>query len=178
MEKAEKEFGPAECLVNNAGVMLLGDIASQDPSEWTTMINVNIVGVLNGMRTVLTGMKERNAGTIINVSSIAGYKVFPNHAVYCATKFGVHAITESVRKEVASTGVRVIVLSPGVVETDLLSHTTDDSIKSGYKEWKAGELKSQPCKPEDVASVAVFANDMPAHVTLREIVIGPTYQVE
>lgn len=113
-----------------------------------------------------------------NVSSIAGFKIFGGHAVYCATKYGVHAITEAVRKENASTGIRVVVLSPGVVGTELLSHTTSDDIKSGYKDWVVSELKSKPVQPEDVAECSYFAYSMPKHVTLREMVIAPTHQVE
>lgn len=176
--KGEAKYGPTACLINNAGVMLLGDIKTQDPSEWHSMINVNIFGVLNGMRAVLAGMIERKSGTVMNVSSIAGFKIFDNHAVYCATKFGVHAMTEAIRKECAPHGVRVITLSPGVTDTDLLSHTTDPSIVEGYKEWKAGELKSKPVLPSDVADVAVFAFQAPQNVCLREIVIAPTHQVE
>jgi NADP-dependent 3-hydroxy acid dehydrogenase YdfG len=67
--------------VNNAGVMMLGAVDTQDPKEWETMISVNISGVINGVRVVLKTMKDRNSGTVINISSIAGIKPFPNHAV-------------------------------------------------------------------------------------------------
>merc|ERR1719168_389864 len=70
---AEKEHGPTDCMINNAGVMLLGMTDTQDPQQWSTMINVNITGVLNGIRAVAAGMKERKSGTIINISSIAGH---------------------------------------------------------------------------------------------------------
>src|SRR3546814_763757 len=108
------------------------------------MVNVNVVGVLNGMQAVLAGMIERQSGTIINISSIAGRKAFPNHAAYCATKFGVHALTETVREEVSAHNVRCITVAPGVVETELLSHTTSDAIKEGYQKWKDEGLKGKP----------------------------------
>ncbi len=80
IEKAEAQFGPADVLVNNAGVMLLGQIDTQDAAEWKRMFDVNVLGLLNGMHSVLAPMKARNSGTIINISSIAGKKTFPNHA--------------------------------------------------------------------------------------------------
>ena len=83
---AEAKFGPTDCLINNAGVMLLGDMETQDQAQWTKMIDVNINGVLNGMKIVTSSMKKRKAGTIITISSLAGHKHFDNHTVYCATK--------------------------------------------------------------------------------------------
>jgi NADP-dependent 3-hydroxy acid dehydrogenase YdfG len=80
IQKAEVAFGPADALINNAGVMLLGQINTQDASEWKTMFDVNVLGLLNGMQAVLAPMKARNSGTIINISSIAGRKTFGNHA--------------------------------------------------------------------------------------------------
>lgn len=140
------------------------------------MVNVNVVGVLNGMQAVLSGMIERQTGTIINISSIAGRKAFPNHAAYCATKFGVHALTETVREEVSPHNVRCITVAPGVVETELLSHTTSDAIKDGYQKWKEEGLKGQPLKSEDIARSVVFVYQQPQYVCIRELVIGPTFQ--
>ena len=98
VQEAEEVFGSTGCLVNNAGIMLLGAVQEQDPSEWKQMFDVNVMGLLNGMQIVLPGMIKRKKGTIINISSVAGRFTFPNHAVYCGTKYAVHAITENVRK--------------------------------------------------------------------------------
>ncbi|EGO5030203.1 SDR family oxidoreductase [Enterococcus faecalis] len=98
---AEKLYGKTDLLVNNAGVMLLGDISTQIPMEWEKMLETNVLGVLNGMKIVLEDMKKRNTGTIINIYSIAGYKAFKDHAAYVASKFGVHGLTEVIRQEVA-----------------------------------------------------------------------------
>ncbi len=114
--KAEALYGPADLLVNNAGVMLLGQIDTQEANEWKRMFDVNVLGLLNGMHAVLADMKDRNYGTIVNISSIAGKKTFPNHAAYCGTKFAVHAISENVREEVAASNVRVTTIAPGAVE--------------------------------------------------------------
>ena len=140
------------------------------------MMNVNVIGVLNGMQAVLSRMIDRRAGTIINISSIAGRKTFGNHAAYCATKFGVHALTETVREEVSSSGIRCITVAPGVVETELLSHTTSEEIKAGYQQWKEEGLRNQPLTSEDVARSVVFVYAQPPHVCIRELVIGPTFQ--
>lgn len=172
--KAEQLFGEVDLLINNAGVMLLGQIDTQEPSEWKHMFDVNVIGLLNGMQAALAPMLERNTGTIINISSIAGKKTFPNHAAYCGTKFAVHAISENVREEAASANVRVITIAPGPVETELLSHTTSDDIKDGYENWKkdiGGALSA-----DDVARTVMFAYNQPQNVCIREIAIAPTKQ--
>lgn len=174
INQAEAQFGPVGCLINNAGVMLLGQIDTQDPNEWSRMLNINVMGVLNGIHAVLAGMKARKTGTIINISSVAGRKTFPNHAAYCATKFAVHALTENIREEVAMDDVRLITIAPGAVETELLSHTTDDAIKAGYHDWK--QQMGGVIAPENVAAAALFAWQQPQNVCVREIVLAPTRQ--
>ncbi|EGQ8944584.1 SDR family oxidoreductase [Vibrio parahaemolyticus] len=174
IEKAEAQFGPADVLVNNAGVMLLGQIDTQDAAEWKRMFDVNVLGLLNGMHSVLASMKARNSGTIINISSIAGKKTFPDHAAYCGTKFAVHAISENVREEVAASNVRVTTIAPGAVETGLLSHTTSQDIKDGYDAWKVdmgGVLAA-----DDVARAVMFTYQQPQNVCIREIALAPTKQ--
>ncbi|ENM8494712.1 SDR family oxidoreductase [Vibrio parahaemolyticus] len=174
IEKAEAQFGPADVLVNNAGVMLLGQIDTQDAAEWKRMFDVNVLGLLNGMHSVLASLKARNSGTIINISSIAGKKTFPDHAAYCGTKFAVHAISENVREEVAASNVRVTTIAPGAVETELLSHTTSQDIKDGYDAWKVdmgGVLAA-----DDVARAVMFAYQQPQNVCIREIALAPTKQ--
>lgn len=172
--KAETEYGPADLLVNNAGVMLLSQLDVQDPSEWKSMFDVNVIGLMNGMQAVLAPMKARKGGTIINISSVAGRKTFPDHAAYCGTKFAVHAISENVREEVAADDVRVVTIAPGAVETELLSHTSSDDIINGYQDWKdsmGGVLAS-----DDVARAVEFAYQQPQNVCIREIVLAPTRQ--
>ncbi|AQS38126.1 short chain dehydrogenase [Shewanella psychrophila] len=99
--KAVNKSDPVGGLINNAGIMLLGQADTQDPAKWSRMLNINIMGVLNGIHAVLGNMKARKIGTIITVSSVAGRKTFPNHSAYCATKFAVHALTENIREEVS-----------------------------------------------------------------------------
>ncbi len=174
IKEAENTYGPADALVNNAGVMLLGQIDTQEANEWKRMFDVNVLGLLNGMQAVLAPMKARNSGTIINISSIAGKKTFPDHAAYCGTKFAVHAISENVREEVAASNVRVTTIAPGAVETELLSHTTSDAIKNGYDAWK--EDMGGVLAADDIARAVLYAYQQPQNVCIREIALAPTKQ--
>ncbi|MHC6228137.1 SDR family oxidoreductase [Pseudomonas sp. X10] len=175
VQEAEVKFGPADVVVNNAGVMLLGDMDTQSPDEWERMLDVNVKGLLNGIHSVLAGMIERNRGTIINIGSVAGRKTFPNHVAYVGTKFAVHAISENLREEVAAHNVRVITIAPGAVETELLSHTTNDAIKAGYQDWKAG-MGGVVLSADDVANAVRYAYEQPQGVCIREIVLAATRQ--
>ncbi|WGD37537.1 SDR family oxidoreductase [Lysinibacter sp. HNR] len=174
VHEAEEVYGPVETIVNNAGIMLLGRIAEQAAEEWDTMFNVNVLGLLNGIKAVLPGMVDRGSGTIINISSVAGRKTFPNHTAYVGTKFAVHAMSENLREEVSGSGVRVITIAPGAVETELLSHTTNQQIKDDYETWK--ESAGGVLDPQVVAEAILFANSQPANVTVREIVLASTGQ--
>lgn len=175
VKDAEAQFGPADGLINNAGVMLLGEISKQDPAQWDQMLDVNVKGLLNGIHAVVAGMSERQRGTIINISSVAGRKTFPNHVAYVGTKFAVHGLSENLREELAPHNVRVITIAPGAVETELLGHTTDEAIKSGYQAWKQG-MGGTVLSAEDVAGAIQFAYDQPQNVCIREIVLAATRQ--
>ncbi|UTH73201.1 SDR family oxidoreductase [Chromobacterium sp. IIBBL 290-4] len=174
LAEAEAQFGPADAIINNAGVMLLGEMAAQDPDEWQRMLDVNVKGLLNGIHAVLAGMVARGRGTIVNISSIAGRKTFPNHVAYCGTKFAVHAISENLREEVSAKGVRVITIAPGAVETELLGHTTSEAIKAGYQEWK--QQMGGVLAADDVAHAIAYAYQQPQRVCIREIVLAATGQ--
>ncbi len=175
VRKAEAIYGKTDLIINNAGIMLLGNLENQNPSEWQDMLNVNVMGVMNGMQIVMDDMKERQCGTIINISSIAGVKPFGNHAAYCATKYGVVGLSEVARGELSPYNVRVMRICPGAVDTELLSHTTSETIKSGYKDWKkstgVGAITAL-----DVAQTIKFAYELPQGVNLREIQIADTKQ--
>lgn len=174
ISEAEAVYGKTDCLINNAGVMLLGDPATQNPEEWNTMFDVNVKGLLNGIHAVLADMKQRQEGTIINIGSVAGRKTLDNHAVYCGTKFAVHAITENIRSEVALSNIRMITIAPGATESELVSHTTSDEIKEGYTSW--ADSIGGAIKATDVANATWFAYSQPQNVCIREIVLAPTKQ--
>jgi NADP-dependent 3-hydroxy acid dehydrogenase YdfG len=174
VQKAEDRYGKTGLLINNAGLMLLGDSWTQNLDEWHRMIDVNVKGVMNGFSIVLPDMVARKSGTIVSISSIAGRKTFTQHAAYCASKFAVHALSESVREEVCKNNVRVIVIGPGVTDTELLSHTTSDSIKDGYNEWK--QQIGGPMRPKAVADTVYFVYNQPQNVCIREVLLAPTMQ--
>ncbi|MGY2293168.1 SDR family oxidoreductase [Pseudomonas sp. SDO528_S397] len=176
VQEAEAQFGPADALINNAGVMLLGSVSEQDPAQWEQMFDVNVKGLLNGIHAVAAGMVERKRGTIINVGSVAGRKTFPNHVAYVGSKFAVHGISENLREELSPSNVRVITIAPGAVETELLSHTTDDAIKTGYEAWKQNDMGGIVLSPDDVAAAIAYAYQQPQHVCIREIVLAATRQ--
>ncbi|MCU1732070.1 MULTISPECIES: SDR family oxidoreductase [unclassified Pseudomonas] len=174
--EAEATYGPADALVNNAGVMLLGQMHEQDPAQWERMLDVNVKGLLNGIHLLAAGMVERRHGTLINVSSVAGRKTFPNHVAYVGTKFAVHGISENLREELSPHNVRVVTIAPGAVETELLGHTTDEAIKRGYEDWKQQDMGGLVLSAEDVAGSILWAYQQPQHVCIREIVLAATRQ--
>lgn len=174
VEEAENLFGKTDCMINNAGVMLLGQLESQDPKEWQQMFDVNVMGLLNATNVVLQDMIQRRSGSIINISSIAGKKTFPDHAAYCGTKFAVHAISENLRGEVAKHNVRVMVIAPGAADTELLSHTTSNQIKDSYKDWTSSIGGSMHA--DTVADAIIFVYKQPQDVCIRELALAKTMQ--
>lgn len=175
IQKAEKVFGPTDLIVNNAGIMLLGNVLTQNPEEWSRMLDTNVLGVLNGMQIVLPQMVERQGGTIINVSSLAGKKTFVNHAAYVASKFGVHGLSETVREEVSGKNVRISLVAPGAAETELLTHVTDNQALEDYNNWKQS-MGGTTMSPQVVAQSVKFIYDMPQEVNIRELDIAATNQ--
>lgn len=174
IRKAEEKFGDVDCIINNAGVMLLGELEYQSQDEWNRMIDTNIKGVINGMQAVLPSMRERKTGTIINISSLAGQKTYQYHAAYCATKFAVHGLSDSVRWEVAPDNVRVITISPGAAETELINHISDDLVKNDYIAWK--ESIGGVISAKDVIDSILFSYELPQSVCVRDLKIAPTRQ--
>ncbi|MCB1065946.1 MAG: SDR family oxidoreductase [Verrucomicrobiae bacterium] len=174
ISEAEERYGKADCLINNAGVMLCGDPSTQTVDEWNLMIDINIRGLLNGIHLVLSDMMARQTGTIVNLGSIAGVKTFPKHAVYCGTKFAVHAISETIRQEVSGTDVRLVTIAPGMVETDLVNGSTDQSARDGW--WDYARQIGGALKPESIAQSILFAYQIPQSVCVREMVVCPTRQ--
>jgi len=174
VKDAEEKYGPADCLFNNAGIARLGDITKQDPAEWDEMIDINVNGVMNSVHAVMDGMIKRRRGTIVQMSSIAGRKVYPDHTVYCGTKYFVHGMSDSLREHLAPHDVRVIVISPGVIETEVLDHVTDKTTLANYR---ANKVKmGGGIGAEHVAQSILFAYKLPQNVLIQEICITPTRQ--
>lgn len=173
IKTAEEAHGKLSCLINNAGVLFGAPIAVQDPAQWKKLFDVNVLGVLNGMKAAMAGFLERESGTVINVSSVAAFTQFPFMGAYGATKAAVHYVTEAARREAAAKGVRVSIISPGVVRTPML-----DSFGEEGKNAFLKSIKELPCTPDDIARVALFIYQQPAHVCLREVVCAPTHQAQ
>ena len=176
IREAEEKYGKTDCLINCAGIMLLGSPVKQSYEEWDRMIDVNVKGILTGTHVVLPDMVGRNEGTIINISSVAGRKTFDSHSVYCGTKFAAHAITEAMRKEVSGSNVRISVIAPAITETELLTHTTDEQIVADYNETKKQIERGMDVS--QVADCAEFIYNMPQEVCIREIVLAKTKQAD
>ena len=171
---AESQFGPVDMMFANAGIARLGDIAKQPPEEWDEMIDINTKGVMNSVHAVMNGMIARRHGTLMMMSSIAGRKVYPDHTVYCGTKYFVHAVSESFREYLAPHDVRVIVLSPGVIDTEVLDHVKDETTLANYKANK--EAIGGGISADIVAELILNAYNLPQKAIVQEIVITPTRQ--
>ncbi len=163
----EEKFGPIDVLVNNAGVMPLSPLHELKIDEWNRMIDVNIRGVLHGIAAVLPGMRDRKSGHIINLSSIGGHQAWPACAVYCGTKFAVIAISECLRLE--NQDVRVTVVSPGVVESELADTISDEGARQAMKEFRKVALSS-----DTIGRAIAYAVEQPADVDVNEIIVRPT----
>lgn len=179
-EKAKKyiaelpaEWQTIDVLVNNAGLALgLEPEYEGNIDDWETMIDTNILGLLTMTRLIVPGMVERKSGHIINVGSVAGDAAYAGGNVYCATKAAVKALSDGLRIDVANTAVRVTNLKPGLVETNFSNirfYGDTDRAANVYKGIK-------PLTGDDIADVAVFAANAPAHVQIAEVLILATHQ--
>jgi NADP-dependent 3-hydroxy acid dehydrogenase YdfG len=174
IEQAEALFGPVDCLINNAGVSRLSRLEEQDPEEWRELIDINCIGVLNCMHALMPKMKARRHGTIINVSSMAGRKVYPHHDVYGGTKHFVHAVTEGARQTLSQYDVRVIAISPGVTKSDI-EHTITNP--NAFEFWSKGrDAMAGGLDALVVARTMLYAYQLPQSVNLLEMSITSTRQ--
>jgi NADP-dependent 3-hydroxy acid dehydrogenase YdfG len=172
--RARSELGGLDILVNNAGVMLLGPVAGADTSEWRRMVDVNVMGLLYCTHSALPVMAEQGSGHIVNVSSVAGRIASMGTAVYNATKWAVGAFSEALRQEALHVGVRVSLIEPGVVMTELADHVTNPLAKQAIERIRA-EMKS-PLEASDIADTILYALSRPAHVSVNELLVRPTEQ--
>ena len=167
---AKDTFGHVDVIFNNAGVMPLSPMSTLKVEEWDNMVNVNINGVLNGIAAGLPIMEAQGCGHFINTASIGAHVVVPTAAVYCGTKYAVWAISEGLRQEAKN--IRVTIISPGVVETELGSDITDESSKIGLQEFRKNALTS-----DAIAIAVLYAVSQPDGVDVNEIIVRPIGQV-
>ena len=173
IESLPAEWSKIDVLVNNAGLALgLEPEYEGDFSDWDGMIDTNIKGLLTMTRLIVPGMIERNSGHIINIGSVAGDAAYAGGNVYCATKAAVKALSDGLRIDVASTAVRVTNLKPGLVETNFSNVRFHGDTERAAKLYQG----IKPLTGDDIADVAVYAANAPAHVQIAEVLILATHQ--
>jgi NADP-dependent 3-hydroxy acid dehydrogenase YdfG len=176
--RAAEELGRLDIVVNNAGVMLLGPIADAPVEEWEQMIEVNLLGLMYTAHAALpyllraAGGDPRGVADLVNISSVAGRIARKGSGVYNATKFGVGAFSESLRQEVTGRQVRVSLVEPGAVATELTSHNRPE-IQDMIRD-RIGEIDR--LQSEDIADAISYVVTRPAHVAINEVLVRPTGQ--
>ena len=173
VEQTHAELGRLDGLVNNAGLMLLGPVVGADTEDWRRMVDVNVLGLLYCTHAALPLMQEQGGGTIVNISSVAGRFARAGSAVYNATKFGVGAFSEALRQEVVDAKIRIVVVEPGFVATELQGHN-QPAVREviGQMEEQIGEV----LQADDIADGIRWALTRPAHVSINEVLIRPSGQ--
>jgi NADP-dependent 3-hydroxy acid dehydrogenase YdfG len=172
-EFLESLLSPVDILINNAGLAKGVDAVYEASfDDWDTMIDTNIKGLLTMTRLITPSMKQRNAGHVINISSVAGHESYAGGSVYTATKHAVRAFTEATKKDLHGTDVRVSMVSPGLVETefsDVRFRGDVERAKKVYEGYKA--LTAQ-----DIAEIVYFTANRPAHVNIMDTIVFPVAQ--
>jgi NADP-dependent 3-hydroxy acid dehydrogenase YdfG len=171
-------LGRLDVLVNNAGVMLLGPATEAPFEEWQRMVDLNLTGLLACTHAALPHLREaargeRRCSDVVNVSSVAGRIARSGSGVYNATKFGVGAFSESLRQELSPEHVRVSLVEPGAVETELVTHNRPE-VREGLAKRFGGMTRLQS---EDIADAVVYVVTRPWHVAVNEVLVRPTEQV-
>jgi NADP-dependent 3-hydroxy acid dehydrogenase YdfG len=171
--RTREELGGLDVLVNNAGVMLLGTIVGADTEDWRRMIQTNVMGVMYMTHAAIEGMVEQGSGDIVNMSSVAGRQARKGAGVYNASKWAVNAFSESLRQEVTGRGVRIGLVEPGAVATELTDHITQPDAKAASVQMYTSMRALQP---EDIARAVLYLVTQPSHVAVNEVLIRPTDQ--
>ena len=171
--RTREELGGLDVLVNNAGVMLLGTIVGADAEDWRRMIDTNVMGVLYMTAAAIDGMVEQGSGDIVNMSSVAGRQARKGAGVYNASKWAVNAFSESLRQEVTGRGVRVGLVEPGAVATELTDHITQPDAKAASQQMYTS---MRSLHAEDIARAVLYLVTQPPHVAVNEVLVRPTDQ--
>ena len=173
IRQAVEEFGRVDILVNNAGVMLLSSVGKGLSEDWRRMFDVNVLGLLYTTDAAIETMKNQDGGHLVNISSLAGRKVTRDSSgVYAGSKHAVGAISEGLRQELLQDDIRVTIIEPGAVETELPDHITDEDARESL----GGLLDLEIMQAEDVANAIVYAVTQPPRVSVNEILLRPTQQ--
>lgn len=173
VDKTKTTWGQIDILVNNAGIALTGAIANADPGDWRRMIDLNLLALMNLTHAVLPILQAQGSGHIVNVSSVAGRTIRVGIGGYNVSKWGVNAFSEALRQEVSQQNIRVTVIEPGMVNTEIDQHISDASAKQRSQELRKSIT---PLESEDIASAIVYAVTQLPRVNVNEILIRPTTQ--
>ena len=174
VDAAKETWGRVDVMFNNAGLMPLSPLESRRIDEWNQMIDVNMKGTLYGIAAALPIFKEQKSGQVINVSSVYGHKTVATGAVYCATKHAVRSLSEGLRQEVKDYNVRVTVISPGAVDTELAQHISEPGLGDQLREF----IPQIAVPARTMADMVAFAVGQPDKVDVNEILFRPTVQPE
>ncbi len=174
VRRAVEEYGSIDVLVNNAGVMLLSTVGKGLSDQWRTMFEVNVLGLLYATDAAVEAMKRQGSGHLVKVSSVAGRKVTRDSSgVYAGSKFAVNAISEGLRQELIGDNIRVTLVEPGAVATELPDHITDEDARESL----SGLMSLERLQAEDIADAIIYAVTQPGRVSVNEILIRPTQQL-
>jgi len=174
VQGAADALGGLDILVNNAGLMLLGPVHGANTDEWRRMVDVNCLGLLYCTHAALPAMQERGGGHIVNVASTAGRQANLGLAVYNLTKFGVVGFSEALRQEALHSNIRVTVVEPGFVDTELQGHNTNPIVVEATE--KNREEIGEVLEAEDIARAITYAVSQPDRVNVNEVLVRPTGQ--
>jgi NADP-dependent 3-hydroxy acid dehydrogenase YdfG len=169
VEEGEQRFGGADCLVNSAGLADARPFEHVEPTAYEREIRTNLLGTLNGIKAVLAGMVARGRGTIINIGSVSDRKTSPMAVAYTASKYGVRALTESLREAEGKNGVRVIDVAPGYVKTNI-----HRGMGVTFEQYCQALGNPDFMTPDELAGIIYYCYQLPAHLCVRELVITPT----
>jgi NADP-dependent 3-hydroxy acid dehydrogenase YdfG len=171
---AKTEFGHVDAIFLNAGLMPSSPLSKLQTNEWTQMVDVNLKGVLYGLEAVLPEFTRQKSGHIIATSSVAGLKIYPGGAVYCATKWAVRALMETLRMESAQEGtnIRTATIYPAAINTELLYTISDEVTAKGFNAL----YEQYAISPVSVANIVAFALEQPEDTNVSEFTVGPTAQ--
>ncbi|HEX3468473.1 MAG TPA: SDR family NAD(P)-dependent oxidoreductase [Candidatus Elarobacter sp.] len=178
VERTVAHFGRLDTVINNAGLMLLGPIVDADANEWRRMLDLNVAGLMYVTNAALPHLlhaaeqQPRRVADLVNISSVAGRVARNGAGAYNASKFAVGAFSESLRQEVTKRHVRVSLVEPGMVTTELASHNRPEVLQ----QLRAGLSVTEPLQSADIADAIAYIVTRPRHITINEVLIRPTEQ--
>ncbi|MBA3815461.1 MAG: SDR family NAD(P)-dependent oxidoreductase [Parachlamydiaceae bacterium] len=173
LNELPEKFATPDILINNAGLVRgLHNIWETSPDQWNEVIDINVKGILTTCFQVIPRMLKRNSGHIINIGSISGHDSYPGGGVYCATKYAVTALTDTLRKELVATPLRVSMISPGMAQTEFSKVRYKDDEKRAAKVYENFEA----LQADDIAEIVLFMASRPPHVNIADVIVYPTHQ--